>query len=138
MLAARRSLKPRVSAGPRKASKVMTGMGGVALMSTSPHSLDCTCPGAVVNAGTLGLQHKRSWAQFYKAALFELDANKVSDRIAEAETALVTRARELFQSAKDNIDEEHAVDDAMCALHAFRSTLKCRPKAEGASQELAA
>jgi hypothetical protein len=80
----------------------------------------------------------RVWAQFYKAALFELDANNVSDRIAEAETALVTRARELFHAAGDIVEEEHAVDDAMYALHALRSALKCRPNAKNASQELAA
>jgi HPt (histidine-containing phosphotransfer) domain-containing protein len=67
---------------------------------------------------------KRVWPQVYKAALFELDTNKVSDRIAEAEAALVTRARELFHSAEDNIEEEQAVDDAMYALHALRSALK--------------
>ena len=55
-----------------------------------------------MNIATLGPSYKRVWAQF---ALFELDANKVSDRIAEAETALVTRARELFDSAGDNIEE---------------------------------
>lgn len=71
----------------------------------------------------------RVWLQFYKAALFELDANKISDRIAEAETALVARARELFHSAGDNVEEEQAVDDAMYALHALRSALKCRPNA---------
>jgi hypothetical protein len=38
----------------------------------------------------------RVWKQLYKIALFELDANKVPDRIAAAETALVRRARELF------------------------------------------
>jgi hypothetical protein len=80
----------------------------------------------------------RVWPQLYKAALFELDTNNVSDRIAEAETALVTRARELFHAAGDNIEEEHAVDDAMYALHALRSALKCRPNAKNASQELAA
>jgi hypothetical protein len=69
---------------------------------------------------------ERVWRQFYKAALFELDANKVSDRIAEAETALVTRARELFHAAGDNIEEEQAVDDAMYALHALRTALKCK------------
>jgi hypothetical protein len=47
-----------------------------------------------------------------------LDANKVSDRIAEAGTALVTRSRELFDSAGDNVEEEQAADDAMYALHA--------------------
>jgi hypothetical protein len=91
-----------------------------------------------MNTGTLGPPCKRVWAQFYKAALFELDANKVSERIAEAETALVTRARELFHAAGDNIDEEKAVDDAMYALHAFRSALKCRANAKNTSQDLAA
>ena len=91
-----------------------------------------------MNTGTSGAPYKRVWAQFYKAALFELDANKVPDRIAEAETALVTRAHELFQSAGDNIEEEQAVDDAMYALHALRSALKCRPNAKNCSQDLAA
>jgi hypothetical protein len=86
----------------------------------------------------LGSPYKRVWAQFYKAALFELDADKVSDRIAEAETALVTRACELFHSAGDNIEEEQAVDNAIYALHALRSALKCRPNAKNASQDLVA
>ena len=91
-----------------------------------------------MNTGTLARPYKRVWAQFYKAALFESDANKVSDRIAAAETALVTRARELFHAAGDNIEEEQAVDDAMYALHALRSALKCRPNAKNACRELAA
>jgi len=91
-----------------------------------------------MNTGRSGSPYRRVWAQFYKAALFELDANKVSDRIAEAETALVERARQLFYSAGGNIEEEQAVDDAMYALHAVRSPLKCRPNAEKRPQELAA
>ena len=91
-----------------------------------------------MNTGTLGPPYKRVWRQFYKAALFELDAAKVSDRIAEAETALVTRARELFDSAGDNIEEEQAVDDAMYALHALRSALKCTLNEKNISQDLAA
>jgi hypothetical protein len=87
-----------------------------------------------MNTGILGSPYKRVWPRFYKAALFELDANKVSDRIAEAENALVTCARELFYSAGDNIEEEQAVDDAMYALHALRSALQGRPDAEDASQ----
>jgi hypothetical protein len=67
-----------------------------------------------------------------------LDANKVSDRIAEAETALVIRARELFDSAGDNVEEQQAVDDAMYALHALRSAMKCRANAKNTSEELAA
>ena len=91
-----------------------------------------------MNTGTFGPPHERVWAQFYKAALFELDANKVVDRIGEAEMALVTRARELFHSAGDNIEEEQAVDDAMYALHALRSALRCRQETTNASQNLAA
>jgi hypothetical protein len=60
--------------------------------------------------------HERVWPQFYKAALFEPDVNKVSDRIVEAKTALVTRAREVLHSAGDNIEEKQAVDDAMYGL----------------------
>ena len=47
-------------------------------------------------------------------------------------------ARELFDSAGDNIEEEQAIDDAMYALHALRSALKCRANAKNTSQELAA
>jgi hypothetical protein len=80
----------------------------------------------------------RVWPQLYKTALFELDANKVSDRIAAAETALVTCARELLHSAGDNIEEEQAIDDARYALRALRSALKYRPHAKNLSQDLAA
>jgi hypothetical protein len=31
-----------------------------------------------MKTGTLGPPEKRVWAQFYKTALFELDANKVN------------------------------------------------------------
>jgi hypothetical protein len=91
-----------------------------------------------MNAGKLGPPHKRVWAQFYKAALFESDTNKVSGRIAEAETALVIRARELCDLAGDNIEEEQAVDDAMYALHALRSALKCRENVQNTPEDLAA
>ena len=93
-----------------------------------------------MTTGTSGPPYKRVWAQLYKAAILELelDASKVSDRIAEAETALVTRARELFHAAGDNIEEKQAVDDAMYALHALRSALKCRANAKNTFQDLAA
>jgi hypothetical protein len=69
-----------------------------------------------------------------------LNANKIPDRIAAAETALVRRARELFHSAGDNIniEEEHAIDDAMYALHALRSALTYRQYARNVFQDLAA
>jgi hypothetical protein len=69
----------------------------------------------------------KEWRELYKAALFELDTNRLPERIDVAERALVTRAGELFQAPGDNIEEEEALDDAMYALHAFRSTLKYSP-----------
>ena len=63
----------------------------------------------------------RHWRELYKAALYEVDKNKISGRIAQAEKAVVLRARELFQAAGDNGEETEALDDVMYALHAFRS-----------------
>jgi hypothetical protein len=62
------------------------------------------------------------WRKLYTAALFEVDKTRLPDRIAQAEEAVVLRARELFHVAGDNIEEGEALDDAMYALHALRST----------------
>ena len=61
------------------------------------------------------------WRELYKAALFEVEKNKISDRITQAEKAVVLRARELFQAAGDNGEETEALDDVMYALHALGS-----------------
>jgi hypothetical protein len=65
-----------------------------------------------------GSQH---WRELYKAALYEVDKNKISGRIEQAEKAVVLRARELFQAAGDNSAEAEALDDVMYALHALES-----------------
>ncbi len=70
-----------------------------------------------------------SWKDLYQAALFESDLNKLTERIAEAETALVIRARELLYASEDNGEEVEGLDYAMCALHALRSSLKRNPTA---------
>ncbi|MGA9529453.1 MAG: hypothetical protein WBS24_15165 [Terriglobales bacterium] len=62
------------------------------------------------------------WRQLYRAALFERDSSRLSQRIAEAEWALVLRARELFHTPGDHIEEQSAIDDAMYALHALKNT----------------
>jgi hypothetical protein len=73
----------------------------------------------------------RPWRRLYTAALFEADSAKLAERIAEAEAALIVRARELFHDPGDNIEEEEAVDDAMYALKALRNTFQCpRPTVE--------
>ena len=70
-----------------------------------------------------------SWKDLYQAAIFESDLNKLPERIAEAEAALVICARELFYAVGDDAEEGESLDDAMCILHALRSSLKRRPTA---------
>jgi hypothetical protein len=53
----------------------------------------------------------------------EVDRSKTETRIAEAERAILLRARELFKAAGDNIQEEEALDDALYALHALKNCL---------------
>ena len=64
---------------------------------------------------------KRAWRKSYTAVLFEIDKTKLPERIAQAETALALRARELFYAAGDNIEEGQALDDAVYALRALRT-----------------
>ncbi|PYX84389.1 MAG: hypothetical protein DMG68_20935 [Acidobacteria bacterium] len=66
-----------------------------------------------------------SWKDLYLAALFEPDSAKMAERIAEAERAVVVRARELFHISGDHIEEEEALDNAMYALRALRNTYHC-------------
>jgi hypothetical protein len=63
------------------------------------------------------------WHDLYKAALFETNRERLPARIAEAERALVLRARELFAMTGDHIEEEQALEDALYALKALQSCL---------------
>ena len=63
----------------------------------------------------------RYWRQLYRAVLSEIDKSQLPERIAEAEKAVVLRARELFQASGDNGEGTEALDDVMYALHALRS-----------------
>lgn len=67
----------------------------------------------------------RDWRQLYRAALAEIDKTKLPERIAEAEKAIVLRARELFHGrgdrSSDNGEETGALDQVMYSLHALRS-----------------
>ncbi len=67
-----------------------------------------------------------NWRELYKAALFETDRSKIPVRIADAEKAIVVRARELFHTVTDNIKEDQALDDALYALRALQGCLGYR------------
>jgi len=62
-----------------------------------------------------------AWHTLYHAALFETDRNKISERIAEAESAIVLRIKELFVTTTDHIEEDVVLDDALYALRALRN-----------------
>ena len=69
------------------------------------------------------------WRELYTAALFETDKEKISARIADAESAIVARARELFSAGSDTIEEDQALDDALYALRELQNCLGFRAAA---------
>lgn len=69
------------------------------------------------------------WRELYSAALFETDRNQIPFRIADAEKAIVARARELFSAGSDTIEEDQALDDALYALRALQNCLAYRAAA---------
>jgi len=75
-----------------------------------------------MSTGVCKSPDSRYWRALYKAALSEIGNSKLPERIAEAEKAVVLRARELFQAADDNGEEKEALEDAMYALHALGLT----------------
>ena len=67
-----------------------------------------------------------TWKDKYMSALFELDKSKLTERIADAEAAIVQRTRELFPSAGgsasgDQIRERRALETALYALQTLRA-----------------
>jgi len=76
-------------------------------------------------------QDLTSWKQSYMAALFEIDKSKLPQRIDAAETAVVLRTRELFQSPEQNQQERRALEAALCALRALRSIVQNQPPTAG-------
>lgn len=70
-------------------------------------------------AGCSDSQSLPAWRALYVAALFETDHGRMVLRIAEAKKALITRARELFQTGGDHLQEQSAIEDALQSLHAL-------------------
>ena len=55
------------------------------------------------------------WQQEYQAALLELDPQKLSKRIADAETAIFKRQQAISQSP-NHVAERQAIEDALASL----------------------
>ncbi|HUO17600.1 MAG TPA: hypothetical protein VMX38_21635 [Verrucomicrobiae bacterium] len=67
---------------------------------------------------------KKDWKDLYFAALLEGNVERVPALIFNAEQAIVDRARELFSTQGDHVQEEEALDDALYALHALKSCIE--------------
>jgi hypothetical protein len=63
------------------------------------------------------------WSKLYAGALFESDRSRLSERIAEAEKAIVARAGELLNTTTDNIEEVQTIEDALYVLRALQTCL---------------
>ncbi len=61
------------------------------------------------------------WRLLYQSALFETDRDKLPQKIADAEKAIVSRMRELFSANGDHIEEDLILDDALYGLRALRT-----------------
>jgi hypothetical protein len=79
-----------------------------------------------MNTETSKYPDGRYWKQFYRAAILEGHDGRLPQRVAEAEQAIVARARELFGTSGDYRDEQEALDDAMYALHALETSWRHR------------
>jgi hypothetical protein len=80
----------------------------------------------------------QSWKELYQVAICESDLNELPRRITYAETAMVMRAQDLFYTSGDKSEEDESLDDAMCILHALRSSLKRCPSASQSTSNLKA
>ena len=63
------------------------------------------------------------WKALYRAAILETDKNAIQEKLSEAESAALARGRELFYGG-GTPEEQEALEDALYALRAFRSSLE--------------
>ena len=65
-------------------------------------------------------QKHTNWRVLYTAAILETDKGVLPQRVSEAEAAVRARRREIFY-ADGSPEEKEALEDALYALHAFRT-----------------
>jgi hypothetical protein len=60
-----------------------------------------------------------NWVTQYRAALIELEHNKIAGRIEAARTEIRARVEKLRTIPGLHTDERQAIEDALCGLHAL-------------------
>jgi hypothetical protein len=63
------------------------------------------------------------WKTLYKAAILETNKHLIPQKVSAAETAIQARTRELFGTYGTG-EEKESLQDALYALHAFRTALR--------------
>ncbi len=63
----------------------------------------------------------REWRVLYRVAILETNKSLLPQRVSEAEKAVIERARQLSYDHGAS-EEEDALEDALYALRAFRSS----------------
>lgn len=61
------------------------------------------------------------WRALYRSAILETNKEVLSQRVVEAEAAVIARAREIFY-ADGTAEEKEALEDALYALYAFKTS----------------
>jgi hypothetical protein len=65
------------------------------------------------------------WRPLYRAAVLETDKTVLPQRVSVAEAAITARKREIFYAGGTAEEEEkEALEDALYALHAFKTALQ--------------
>ena len=67
---------------------------------------------------------QNDWKDLYRAAWFEPNKTKIPMRIAEAEKRIAARERELYYSGNQGTLERSALNVAIYALFALKSSLE--------------
>ena len=86
----------------------------------------CTEVGPVANDAIVSFLNSSCWCDLYESALFETDRSKLPERIADAEKAIVARARELFSMTTGYIEEVQAIEHALYALRTLQTCLELK------------
>jgi hypothetical protein len=68
----------------------------------------------------LPLAHDIDWRTLYRSAILETNKSVLPQRVSEAEEAVVARGREVFYGHV-SLEEKEALEDALYALHAFKT-----------------
>jgi len=74
------------------------------------------------------LSHCTDWKKLYTAALMETDNRRTPLLIAQAQSAIIVRARQLFESGDESFSEEQALDSALCTLKLLGNCVRKAPQ----------